>query len=136
TQHCVDRTNEGHAMWAVIQRNAMKAPEGSSRVLAITNAYDPAEDSVAQRTREAWEKIQAGEFADSGIMYDSLEAPYDAPLTLEAAPAVIAAVRGDSYWLDRESYARFLLDSRTPSSDGHGFACNQITVSVDAWVDR
>ena len=135
TQHWVDRTNEGHAMWAVIQRNAMKAPEGSSRVLAITNAYDPAEDSVAQRTREAWEKIQAGEFADSGIMYDSLEAPYDAPLTLEAAPAVIAAVRGDSYWVDPESYARFVIDSRTPPSEARRFAYNQITAAEDAWVD-
>lgn len=134
TQHWVT-SNEGHAMWAVIQRNAMKAPEGSSRVLAITNAYNPAEDSVAQRTREAWEKIQSGEFADSGIMYDSLEAPPEAPLTLEAAADVIAAVRGDSWWVDPESYAKFVIDSRTPPSEARRFAYNQITAAEDAWVD-
>lgn len=134
TQHWVT-ANEGHAMWSVIQRNAMKAPEGSSRVLAITNAYNPAEDSVAQRTREAWEKIQAGEFADSGIMYDSLEAPHDAPLSIEAAPAVIEAVRGDSHWVDPESYAKFVIDSRTPPSEARRFAYNQITAAEDAWAD-
>lgn len=133
TQHWVD-SNEGHAMWAVIQRNAMKAPEGTSRVLAITNAFNPSEDSVAQRTREAWEKIQAGEFVDSGIMYDSLEAPPDAPLTAEAAPKVIEAVRGDSWWVDPEAYARFVIDSRTPPSESRRFAYNQITAAEDAWI--
>lgn len=150
TQHWL-ASNEGHAMWAVIQRNAMKAPDGSSRVLALTNAYDPAEDSVAQRTREAWEKQQSGEFLDAGIMYDSLEAAPSVPLsvpkvegesgeehaarTVRHVASVIEAVRGDSWWVDPESYAKFVLDSRTPPSEARRFAYNQITAAEDAWVD-
>lgn len=134
TQHWV-QANEGHEMWSVIQRNAMKAPDGGSRVLAITNAYHPSEDSVAQRTREAWEKQSSGEYIDAGIMYDSLEAPPDAPLTAEAAPSVIEVVRGDSWWVDPEAYARFIIDSRTPPSEARRFAYNQVTAAEDAWLD-
>ena len=151
TQHWLADSNEGHGMWAVIQRNAMKAPDGSSRVLAITNAYDPSEFSVAQETREAWEKQQAGEFMESGIMYDSIEAPLDTPLrldrldgesdeayearTLAHIAGVIEKVRGDSYWVDPETYAKFVIDPRVPPSEARRFAFNQITAAEDAWVD-
>lgn len=150
TQHWV-AANEGHAMWAVIQRNAMKAPEGTSRVLAITNAYNPAEDSVAQRTREAWEKLEAGGYGVQNLMYDSLEAPHDVPIhqpliegespedqakrTLETVAATIRAVRGDSHWVDPESFAQFVVDSRTPPSEARRFAYNQITAAEDSWAD-
>lgn len=151
TQHWLEVTNAGHAMWAVIQRNAMKAPDGTSRVMAITNAPEPSEDSVALRTREAWEKQAAGKIMDAGIMYDSLEAPHDAPLdlprdgdesddeytarTVATIAKVIEAVRGDSWWVDPEGYARFVVDSRTPPSEARRFAYNQITAAEDAWVD-
>lgn len=151
TQHWLADSNEGHDMWAVVQRNAMKAPEGSSRVLAITNAYDPSEDSVAQRTREAWENMQGGGYGLGDLMYDSLEAPLDTPLHLEKLPdesdqdhaqrtlvhvaGVIEQVRGDSWWVDPESYARFVIDSRTPPSEARRFAYNQVTATEDAWLD-
>lgn len=149
THHWVT-SNEGHEMWDVIDRNAMKGG-GESRVLALTNAYEPSEDSVAQRTREAWEKQQAGEFIDAGTMYDSLEAHPDTPLSLPRLPdesdadytvravshvaSVIERVRGDSWWVDPEAYARFVLDPRTAPSQARRFAYNQITAAEDAWVD-
>jgi hypothetical protein len=80
--------NDGHEMDAVIERNATKSADGSARALSITNAYEPSEDSVAQRAREAFEAAEAGQSLTSGILYDSLEAPPDAPLSAEAAPAV------------------------------------------------
>lgn len=148
TQHWV-QSNGGHQMWAVIQRNAMKAPNGTSRVLALTNAYDPSEDSVAQRSREAWEKQSAR--GQHEIMYDSLEAAADAPYRIDPLPdetdeerydravsviaSVIEQVRGDSLWVDPESYAKFVLDSRTPQSEARRFAYNQITATEDAWLD-
>jgi hypothetical protein len=126
--------NEGHDMDAVIDRNATKSPDGGSRALSITNAYEPGEDSVAERAREAWENIRAGRYVDTGIMYDSLEAPPDAPLTAEAAPAVVSAVRGDSTWLDVDRIVSGILDPRNPPSRSRRFWFNQITATEDAWV--
>jgi hypothetical protein len=59
--------NDGHEMDAVIERNATKSADGSARALSITNAYEPSEDSVAQRAREAFEAAEAGQSLTSGI---------------------------------------------------------------------
>jgi hypothetical protein len=126
--------NEGHAMADVIDRNATKSPDGSSRVLAITNAYEPSEDSVAQRTREAYEEAESLGLVH-GIMYDSVEAPPEAPLSAEAAPAVIEAVRGDSYWLNTERIVASIMDRRNPPSRSRRFWYNQIVAAEDAWID-
>src|SRR5690606_41794438 len=69
TQHWL-AANDGHEMAAVIERNATKSADGASRDIAITNAYDPAEGSVAQQDREAWEFAAAGGSLTTGILYD------------------------------------------------------------------
>ncbi|OJF11944.1 hypothetical protein [Couchioplanes caeruleus] len=56
TQHWI-HGNAGHLMYETIDGNATKR---DSRYLAITNAFLPDEDSVAERMREAWEKIREG----------------------------------------------------------------------------
>ena len=56
--------NAGHKMYETIDGNATKK---DSRYLAITNAYLPGEDSVAERMREAFEKIEDGKAADIGF---------------------------------------------------------------------
>ena len=132
TQHW-NGSNEGHEMAAVVDRNAAKSADGASRTIAITNAYEPSEDSVAQRTRESYEDAEAAGHAH-GIMYDSLEAPPDAPLSAEAAPAVISAIRGDSYWLSTERIVAAILDRRNPPSRSRRFWYNQITATEDAWI--
>jgi hypothetical protein len=128
------RNNDGHEMDAVIDRNAAKSADGASRALSITNAYEPGEDSVAERAREAHDNIAAGRYVDVGLFYDSLEAPPDAPLTAEAAPAVVSAVRGDSTWLDVDRIVAGILDPRNPPSRSRRFWYNQIVASEDAWV--
>ncbi|WP_370421966.1 terminase [Streptomyces sp. QH1-20] len=126
--------NSGHEMAAVIERNATKSADGSSRTLAITNAYEPGEDSVAERTREAWEAAQAGRAVDTGLLYDSLEAPPGAKLNAAWAPAVIRAVRGDATWLDIDRIVASILDVRNPASRSRRFWYNQITAAEDAWM--
>jgi hypothetical protein len=103
--------------------------------LRITNAYEPSEDSVAQHDREAWEAAAEGEVLTSGIMYDSLEAPPDAPLTAEAAPSIVVAIRGDSVWLTPKRIVEEILDVRDPPSKQRRFWYNQITATEDAWID-
>jgi hypothetical protein len=127
--------NDGHEMAAVIERNATKSKGGAARTLRITNAYEPGEDSVAERDREAYEKVLAGEAVDIGLLYDSLEAPPEAPLTLEAAPSVVEAIRGDSVWLDTEVIVKSIADTRNPPSRSRRFWYNQITAAEDAWMD-
>jgi hypothetical protein len=134
THHWLEN-NEGHEMAATIERNATKSKGGAARTLRITNAYEPGEDSVAERDREAWEKVQGGEAMDVGLLYDSLEAPPEAPLTPEAAPSVVEAIRGDSVWLDTESIVKSIIDIRNPPSRSRRFWFNQITAAEDAWMD-
>lgn len=133
THHWLEN-NEGHDMADVIERNSTKSAGGSARTLRITNAFEPGEDSVAERDRELWEKVQAGEALDVGLLYDSLEAPPEAPLTPEAAPSVVEAIRGDSVWLDTESIVKSIIDLRNPPSRSRRFWFNQITAAEDAWV--
>lgn len=134
THHWLEN-NDGWDMADVIERNSTKAKGGAARTLRITNAYEPGEDSVAEHDREAWEKAQSGEVADVGLLYDSLEAPPEAPLTPEAAPSVVEAIRGDSVWLDTESIVKSIIDIRNPPSRSRRFWYNQITAAEDAWAD-
>ncbi|CAM5681519.1 terminase [Streptomyces badius] len=82
THHWLE-SNSGHEMAAVIERNATKSADGQSRTLADTNAFEPGEDSVAERTRDAYEAAQAGRAADTGLFDElsCLEAPPEAKLT-------------------------------------------------------
>ncbi len=126
--------NEGHEMDAVINRNNAKSKAGASRALSITNAYEPGQESVAQLAREAWEKVEAGEAIDTGMLYDSLEAPPEARLNAEEAPAVLEAVRGNADWLDTSRIVQEILDIRNPASQSRRFYYNQIVATEDAWV--
>lgn len=127
-------SNEGHEMDAVIDRNAVKSSDGMSRALSITNAYMPGEDSVAERARDAYELIQAGKSLATGLLYDSLEAPPEAPLSAEAAPKVVDLIRGDSSWLDVQRIVQAILDPRNPPSRSRRFWYNQIVAAEDAWI--
>lgn len=134
TQHWT-ASNDGHDMADVIERNAAKSEDGGARTLAITNAYEPGEDSSAQRDREAWEKIEAGTSRATGLLYDSVEAPPTAKLTARAAPKVVVAIRGDSVWLSPNRIVKSILDPRNPPSRSRRWWYNQITATEDAWVE-
>lgn len=132
--HHWNASNEGHEMAAVIDRNATKSPDGGARTLGITNAFEPSEDSVAQHDREAYELARAGGSLTTGILYDSLEAPPEAPLSAEFAAAVVSAIRGDSTWLDVKRIVASILDTRNPTSRSRRYWYNQIVATEDAWV--
>lgn len=129
-------SNGGHDMAGAIEGNAAKSENGNARMLDICNAYRPGEDSVGQRTREAWEATQGPEATalDFGLLYDSLEAPPEAPLTAEAAPSVIEAIRGDSTWLDTRRIVKSILDTRNSPSESRRKWYNQITAAEDSWT--
>ncbi|MFB8020071.1 terminase [Streptomyces rubiginosohelvolus] len=116
-------------MYATIDGNATKK---DSRYLAITNAYLPGEDSVAERMREAFEKILEGRAADIGFMYDSVEAHPATPLTPEAIRIVLPKIRGDAIWLRVETILQSILDTTIAPSRSRRMWLNQIVASEDA----
>lgn len=131
------RNNNGLDMYDVIERNATKSSDGAARVLHITNAYDPGMDSLAERTRQSFELSQGTDRKNSlsGLMYDSLEAPPEAPLTAEDAPEVVRSVRGDAIWLSLDRIQKSILDPRNPPSRSRRFWYNQITANEESWMD-
>lgn len=132
-----NESNSGHELAGAIEGNAAKSEGGASRMLDICNAYRPGEDSVGQRAREAYEAtldLEKG-MVEFGVMYDSLEAPPGAPLTLDAAPGVLEAVRGDAIWLDIEGRIKQSISNpANPPSESRRKWYNQITAAEDAWV--
>lgn len=135
THHWVE-SNQGHEMAAVIERNATKSADGQARTLANTNAFEPGEDSVAERTREAFESAESGRAVDTGLFYDSLEAPAEAKLTEAWIVPTLKAVRGDSVWLDVDRLKASILDVRNPPSRSRRFWFNQIVAAEDAFLAR
>lgn len=155
------KSNDGLAMYDAIERNATKAKGGAARTLAITNAYEPSEESVGRELRESYDQQASGEAIDTGTMYDTLEAPKDArlrpPFPDEAKDAerrgvkpiprevkdrltklyirrVLEAVRGGAWWLDIQNLTASILNPKNKASRSRRFWYNQITATEDAWV--
>lgn len=126
--------NAGHEMREVMDRNN-KLP--LSRILWITNAYNPSQMSVGQSNRESWENSlgEDAKYVDTGVMYDSLEAPENARMVKRELAPVLEAVRGDSHWVDIEGIISRILDSRNPTSTSRRFYFNQVGADEEAWVD-
>lgn len=124
--------NGGIKMYETIDGNATKSKGGTGRYLAITNAYLPGEDSVAERMREAWQRIRDGRAADVGFLYDSIEAHPSTPLTPDALRAVIPIIRGDAVWLDIDSIIQSVLDTTMAPSRSRRMWLNQIVAEEDA----
>ena len=132
-------SNQGHDLAGVIDGNSTKIPDGIGRVLDIENAFRPGEDSVAERVRDAWEATQATEHRGAkalsfGMLYDSLEAHPEAPLTADGAPEVLETIRGDSVWLDIPSITQSILNGSNTPSESRRKWYNQITASADSWI--
>ncbi|WP_432482584.1 terminase [Kineococcus esterisolvens] len=128
THHWVSGNN-GHKMFETIDGNATKM---NSRYLAITNAYLPGEDSVAERMRESYNAIVEGKAVDIGFLYDSLEAHPLTPLTPEALEIVLPKVRGDAVWLNVRAIIQSVQSTTIAPSRSRRMYLNQIVAEEDA----
>jgi phage terminase large subunit-like protein len=127
--------NDGREMARAIARNLAKSRDGSARVLAITNAHEPGEDSVAEADWDAWQLIAAGKSRASGFLYDSLEAPAGTQLgDRDSLHDGLVAARGDSDWLDVDRLIEEILDPTTSPSMARRFYLNQIVAPEDAYL--
>lgn len=134
THHWID-SNEGKAMWKAIARNLAKSRDGSARALAITNAHEPGEGSVAEDDWDAYQAIESGRSRATGFLYDSLQAPDDVDLSdREQLREALMVARGDSTWLDVDRLLEEINDPTTSPSVARRFYLNQITAAEDAWI--
>lgn len=128
-------SNEGRAMMQAINRNLGKSRDGTSRVLAITNAHEPGENSVAEADYDAWLKIDSGKSRATGFLYDSLEAPAETSLhDLASLRRGLIAARGDSTWLNVDRLIDEIMDPTTPPSMSMRFYLNRIVAADDAFL--
>lgn len=138
-------SNGGIELAGVIDGNISKAPKHApARLLDICNAYREGEDSIAQRVREGWEETQPSfedgvevgpKRAEFGLLYDSLEAPANAPLSVDLIPEIVSDVRGDSVWLDPEgTVLKSILNPTNSPSESRRKWFNQVQAEEDAWT--
>lgn len=157
--HLWTKTNGGKFMMDTVRRNLAK---GAGRRLSITNAYDPAQESVAQGQRESYEADTAKGVCN--VLYDSLEAPENAPLFPDYTEVdldgnrvqlfdefdqmippsrelvrhhlrqILLKVRGDSFWMDPEPIIDEILDLDNSPSTMRRFYFNSIETGDDEFL--
>lgn len=140
-------TNDGHELANVIEGNVTKIP--GARALSICNAHIPGLDSVAERQYDAWQDVMSGKAVDVGMLYDSIEAPADTPISeipsqkedpegyLEGVQRLregIEIARGDSYWLPVEDIVQSVLDTKNAITESRRKFLNQVNAHEDSWV--
>jgi hypothetical protein len=128
THHWIE-SNEGGEMAAVITRNAAKSRDGSSRVLAISNAHAPGEGSDAERDYEAHA------LGSPGVLYDSAEVEGVDLKDSAELRAALEYCRGDSKWLDIDRLIAEIQDPRTAPNTARRFYLNQLAASEERAFD-
>lgn len=129
-------TNGGHALSKVIRRNLAKMG-ANARSIETTNAHEPGQDSVAERSYLTWLAIKEGRTIKEaeGVLYDSREA--DEAVELKdpvAVRAALAVVYGDSHWVDLDRILSEVYDPDTPPEEARRFYLNQIVAAADSWI--
>lgn len=130
TQHWVP-SQGGKKLYETIRGNVDKDDEGTARMMCITNAYMPGEDSVAEGIRTAEERVWDGLAEDAGWLYVSLEAHPDAPLSVEWTPLIVNRIRGDATWLNLRRITKSMMDTDQAPSRIRRMFYNQIVTAED-----
>ena len=126
----------GPELQMTLDGNIAKGSYGQSWKMMVSNAYMPGEDSVLERTREAYfnqERLRAqnGQAeAFQGIYYDSLEADPRVPMEVEELRKVLPEIRGDSIWLSVDSFLSSIMKtSRTVDQSRRMYLNNIVSTS-------
>lgn len=133
-------SNGGVKLAATVRRNLTKV-NGAS--VETPNAFVPGENSVAERTWEAWKHQSAGDLKGrDGILVDHREAPADVdPADRESLMAGLRVAYGESAdsaggWVSLERVLEDYWDPDTHPQDARRYFLNQITHATDSWVSQ
>lgn len=134
THHWTE-SNGGAKLARVLRRNLAKV---NARAIETTNAHAPGQDSVAERSYLAYLAIKEGRALspdETGILYDSREAPLDIDLAdIEQVREGLRLAYGDATWLDLDRLLAEVYDPDTPPEEARRFYLNQIVAAADAWI--
>lgn len=143
------QANGGHKLFEVMDRNAGKS---KNRLVQTANSWAPGEDSVAERTFDAWVKEQEGKtLGTAKTLMDVRLAPPETMTYIEVEDeagnkdrivdrdALVRGVEfayGDCHWVDPADIVdNHILDLKTPLDVSKRFYLNWPTVSEDAWIE-
>lgn len=142
TQHWLPN-NGGVNLYETMFDNASKAPidpttnrRVGGRILSITNAFNPGENSVAEQVRTAQEAVWDGRAESDMTLYDSIEANANVPMNSKWAPVVIETIRGDAKWLTWDGVKASVLAGNTPPSRKRRMWYNQIVSTEESLFTR
>lgn len=125
-------SNGGHALAETIRRNLAKT---GGRSVEAGNAHVPGEDSVSERTLDAWRAQQEDRTRGGGVLYDALEAPAGTDLADEVAlRAGLRVSYMDAPWVDLERIVGEVYDPSTPPDMARRYYLNQVTASSSSWL--
>jgi hypothetical protein len=123
--HLWTRASGGHTLAANLKRNLAGM---NGRFAEISNAYDPSEDSVAQRTHRA---------KATDIHLDWRPAP-DPTVSLHNRGELRRALKhcyGDSHWVNLDRVIAEILDPSTSPADARRYFLTLVTVGDRDLVD-
>lgn len=122
--------NGGVKFYRTMMNNLRKV---GGRFIAITNGFEPGEESVLEIIREDQQRVWDGLKQPNGWLYDSLEAHHKAPLDPHVAPFILERLMGDSYWLKKQipEIVPSFTDTSIPPSQQRRMWYNQIVSSEE-----
>lgn len=131
--------NGGPDLADTLVQNAAKT---GARLMETCNAWVPGQDSVAEKSFDAWCQEQDGFGGDQTILYDSRMAPpttvfHDDPDDDKGEVGLSEALRfvyGDCFWVDLIVIMNTILSPAYPVSRSRRFYLNQPNAQEDAWV--
>ena len=132
--HHWTKSNGGDALARVIRRNLGKV---NGRAIETTNAHEPGQETVAEKSYLAHLAISEGRSKAKGLLYDSREAPALTAEQLADEAILTAALRaayGDAVWAPIERLVEEIFDPDTTPEDARRFYLNQIVQAADAWL--
>lgn len=135
--HHMTASNGGHKIAEVSRRNVAKSPKWvRARLLELTNAHEQGQDSVAERSFEAWQEQVGTPGRKVDILYDSVEADPRLNIAYEDdLRRAVAQAYMDAPWVDEESIVAAAQDRRTSPAETVRFYFNGLAAAEDAWVE-
>lgn len=128
-------TSGGHELFEVLDRNLGKQ---KNRGVETANAWCPGEDSIAERTFDAW--VLEQEHRTRGRAKTLMDIRMAPPSTnYEDRDSLLKGVRiayGDCYWADTEDIVDVkILDPKTKPETAKRYYLNWPQTATDAWID-
>lgn len=143
-------SNGGHMLYNTMLDNSTKV---GGLMIESPNAYTPGQDSVAERTYNAVQKMREKGRMDSGLLYDSREPPADLDLSKDSELTyAIRYAYGDSSahpegcvihdppcppgWVDVDRVKARMRDPDANLVDLRASFLNQVTASADSYIAK